>query len=82
VINDARVAPLAYAILTMCRALYTIRTGEPVSKIWRGGVGGEELPEWSTLIRNALRWRQDWRETDVDHEATFPTRGDRQFRDR
>ncbi len=72
-INDARSRPSqAYAILTMCRALYTIRTGEPASKIRAAAWAAKELRKWSTLIQNALRWRQGWRETDVDHEATLP----------
>ena len=62
----------AYAILTMCRALYTTKNGEPTSKkqaaLWAQG----ELPQWATLIQNALAWRQAWREEQVDHAATHP----------
>jgi Domain of unknown function (DUF4111) len=39
----------AYAILTVCRALYTCKYGE----------------------QDALMWREDWRNEQVDHEATF-----------
>ena len=60
----------AYAILTMCRALYTTKNGGPTSKkqaaLWAQG----ELPQWATLIQNALAWRQAWREEQVDHAAT------------
>jgi hypothetical protein len=28
--------------------------------------------EWSSLIKDALLWRQAWRDEQVDHEATFP----------
>lgn len=31
-----------------------------------------ELPEWSSLIQNALIWRDDKREEQVDHNATYP----------
>ncbi len=61
----------AYAILTMCRGLYTLTHGKQVSKrqaaLWAAG----ELPEWSTLIQNALLWRATYRQTDVDHAATL-----------
>jgi predicted nucleotidyltransferase len=62
----------AYAILTMCRALYTVRNGEHVSKRQAALWAQEELPQWSHLIRYALLWRESWRDEDVDYEATFP----------
>lgn len=63
----------AYTILTMCRALYTCRNGEPVSKIQAAVWAEQELPEWAALIQNAVGWRQaQWREENVDHEATLP----------
>lgn len=61
----------AYAILTMCRALYAITYGEQVSKKRAALWTQQELPEWSELIRNALKWRENWRDEDVDHDATF-----------
>ena len=30
------------------------------------------LPDWSSLIQNALIWRDDKREEQVDHNATYP----------
>jgi hypothetical protein len=70
----------AYAILTMCRALYTCRNGEPVSKIQAASWAEKELPEWSALIKNAVGWREaQWQEENVDHEATLP--GTRRFVD-
>ncbi len=62
----------AYAILTMCRALYSFRNGEQVSKKQAALWAQKQLPEWSPLIQNALLWREDWRNEQVDHEATFP----------
>ncbi|PKB83317.1 MAG: hypothetical protein BZY88_02415 [SAR202 cluster bacterium Io17-Chloro-G9] len=62
----------AYAILTMCRALYTHTHGEQGSKKQAALWAQKELPEWSTLIRSALEWRQEWREEHVDHAATYP----------
>jgi predicted nucleotidyltransferase len=62
----------AYAILTMCRALYTHTTGGHVSKKQAAAWAQAELPEWSALIQDALRWRTAWRDAGVDHAATFP----------
>src|SRR5712692_883918 len=61
----------AYAILTMCRALYTYKNGEQVSKKQAALWAQQELPDWSQLIQRALMWREDWRNEQVDHEATF-----------
>ena len=62
----------AYAILTMCRALYTHKHGEQASKRQAALWAQEEMPEWSRLIQSALDWREAWREEQVDHTATFP----------
>jgi hypothetical protein len=62
----------AYAILTMCRALYTAKNGEQASKTQAAVWAEHELPEWFDLIKSALLWRQAWREKVVDPEATFP----------
>jgi predicted nucleotidyltransferase len=60
----------AYEILTMCRALYLIRTGGRASKRQAALWAQEEMPEWSWLIQSALAWREAWREDKVDHAAT------------
>ena len=62
----------AYAILTMCRALYTQKNGEQVSKKQVALWAQHELPEWSRLIQRALEWREASREEQVDHAATYP----------
>jgi predicted nucleotidyltransferase len=62
----------AYTILTMCRALYTLKYGEHVSKKQAAVWAEKEFPEWASLIENALLWREAWRDEDVDHETTFP----------
>ncbi len=51
-------ASLAYAILTMCRGLYTVEHGDQVSKVQAATWAERRLPEWSGLIRNAVLWRQ------------------------
>jgi hypothetical protein len=61
----------AYAILTMCRALYTLSNGMQVSKKQATQWAEKEFPEWASLIQNALLWREAWRDENVDHEATF-----------
>lgn len=50
----------AYAVLTMCRILYTLDTGaiaaKPVAARWaRGATGGR----WDIVIERALAWRKD-----------------------
>ena len=62
----------AYAILTMCRALYTHKNGEQASKRQAALWAQTELSEWSELIQNALVWREAWRAEGVDHAATYP----------
>jgi predicted nucleotidyltransferase len=71
-ISDIRARPSqAYAILTMCRALYTLKKGETVSKKQAAAWAENELPEWSSLIQHALSWREAWRDEHVDHDATL-----------
>lgn len=72
-IYDSRARPAqAYAIITMCRALYTSTHGVQVSKRKAAEWAAHELPEWSGLINDALVWRSAWRTDTVDHAATFP----------
>ncbi|MBL8153954.1 MAG: DUF4111 domain-containing protein, partial [Anaerolineae bacterium] len=49
----------SYAVLTMCRALCSLETGEQVSK--RAAVTWAEthLPEWFPIIRQAFITRQN-----------------------
>ena len=47
----------AYAILSMCRGLRTVGTGDDVSKREAARWASEELPEHADLIRDALEWR-------------------------
>jgi len=61
-----------YVILTLCRALFSLRFGEQTSKL-RASIWAEaEMPEWSELIREARRWREEHREVVVDADATYP----------
>ncbi|OGD85295.1 hypothetical protein A3B51_02385 [Candidatus Curtissbacteria bacterium RIFCSPLOWO2_01_FULL_41_18] len=62
----------AYSILTLCRSLYEYRNADIVSKREAAEWAKKELPEWSSLIENALIWRQEWRNEEVDHDSTLP----------
>lgn len=62
----------AFAILTMCRALYTVKTGEFVSKKQAALWAEKELPQWSSFIQHALLWREAWRDEQVEHDVTLP----------
>lgn len=61
----------AYAILTLCRALYAVTTGEQVSKKQAALWAARQLPQWSSLILQALKWREAWREEVLDSETLF-----------
>lgn len=62
----------AYAILTMCRALYACGNGRQVSKRQAAAWAAARYPAWAPLIQNALIWRSAEEEAPVDHAATFP----------
>jgi len=64
--------PLAYAVLTMCRALLLHRRGEHLSKEEAAVWAREELPAWADLIDNAVRWRADPRQHAVGAEGSVP----------
>lgn len=58
----------AYAILTMCRALYACGFGEQLSKPRAAVWAQVELPEWAGLIEDALTWRKG---EDTDGDETY-----------
>ncbi len=62
----------AYAILTMCRGLYTLQHGQQVSKLAAARWAQTTYPQWSGLIQNALDWRLAWRDPVADPAATLP----------
>ena len=49
--------------MTMCRALYTLKLEEYLSKKQAALWAEKELPEWSSLIQQALSWR----DVGIDH---------------
>ncbi len=65
----------AYAILTLCRALYGVVHGEQVSKLRAARWVQGYAPAWAGLIADALQWRQNWRAERGESEeaaAAFP----------
>jgi predicted nucleotidyltransferase len=72
--DDATPGSQAYAVLTMCRGLYTCVRGEPASKLKAAAWAQNELPQWARLIRDAMAWRQhQWDVPQADGTATVPT---------
>jgi hypothetical protein len=72
-VGEAHTRPgQAYAILTLCRALYTITYGEKPSKKQAAEWAMQQMPEWDELIQNALAWRKAWRTAVPDPDATLP----------
>jgi hypothetical protein len=62
----------SYAILTLCRAYHTLKTGELASKTRSARWAENEWPAWASLIQQALVWRSAPRGEPVDHDATLP----------
>ena len=61
----------SYAILAMCRALYSSKTGEQVSKKKAAEWAQKVLPEWSPVIQKAIDWKEAGKDTQAD-EMNFP----------
>jgi hypothetical protein len=61
----------AYAILSMCRALYTHRHGEQVSKRQAALWAQKQLPKWVDLISRAVIWREAEEIESIDHATTY-----------
>jgi predicted nucleotidyltransferase len=62
----------AYLIMTLCRALYAVETGEQASKRRAALWVKEKFPEYGALIENAFEWRSKHRRKNINHKATFP----------
>jgi hypothetical protein len=62
----------AYAVLTMCRALYTLHHGQVPSKPVAARWAQETLEEqWTPVIRRALHWPDDVRADRLDESLAF-----------
>lgn len=77
-IDDCRhLGGQAYAILTLCRALYVLTYGVQVSKLQAAAWAATTFPQWAVLIEQAQVWRKHMWHThpatiSIDPEATFP----------
>jgi predicted nucleotidyltransferase len=68
--DDLGPESLAYAVLSLCRALRTVRTGMHCSKQEAAAWTTERMPEWAWLIDAALRSRMSRGTTGFDDEQT------------
>ena len=61
-----------FAVLSMCRALYTLEYGEAVSKADAATWAISELDaKWKDLIQQAMRWRRGEAEGDIARTVEF-----------
>ena len=70
---EASPGALAYAALTMCRALRTVRAQAHGSKQEAAAWTREQMPQWAWLIDIALRCRLSRRATGLADEQTRAT---------
>jgi predicted nucleotidyltransferase len=63
----------AYAVLTMCRALYTRTHGEQVSKKKAALWAKAYLPQWAPLIERSWSRRSETRDEETDDEEFYET---------
>lgn len=61
----------SYAILSMCRAFYSVRKGNQVSKKKAALWLQKELPQFSSIVQNALTWRKGEKYLPTN-EKTYP----------
>lgn len=62
----------SYAILSLCRAYYTISHGEQISKQVAATWAKTQFPQWSELIDQATIWRLDETYHNADTTSTQP----------
>ncbi len=61
-----------YAVLTLCRACYTLVTGRQASKAESAGWLAERWPEAAQITADALRWREERDKGPHDPARTLP----------
>jgi hypothetical protein len=65
----------AYAVITVCRGLYTLAYGTRPSKLQACAWAAEKFPRWKWLIESALAWRSEqWARPLADPAAVRETR--------
>ena len=62
----------SYAVLTLCRALYTTRHGHGTSKAHAAAWLAAEMPHHAPLLEQALRWREVDPHDSTLAEQTYP----------
>ncbi|HLJ81962.1 MAG TPA: aminoglycoside adenylyltransferase domain-containing protein, partial [Ktedonobacterales bacterium] len=63
----------AYAVLSMCRGLRTLRHHDRLSKAQAARWAEAEFPQWAGLIREAEVWRtRQWERPQTDGSSTLP----------
>jgi aminoglycoside adenylyltransferase-like protein len=65
--DDPSLGSQAYAILTMCRSLYVLRSGVRLSKREAATRARLEFPTWAALIDRAIAWRDQQWDDDQPH---------------
>jgi hypothetical protein len=65
--DDPSLGSQAYAILTMCRSLYVLRSGVRLSKREAATRARLEFPTWAALINRAIAWRDQQWDDDQPH---------------
>jgi hypothetical protein len=61
----------AFAILTLCRVLYTLHHGALCSKPQAAAWARKAYPVWQSTIENALLWRSQHEKADMTEMLTF-----------
>jgi len=63
----------AYAVLSMCRGLRTLRYRDRLSKAQAAAWAEAEFPQWAGLIHEAIVWRShQWEHPQADGTDNFP----------
>ena len=60
----------AYAVYTMCRAMYAVRCGHQASKNDALAWAKKEFPQWTSLLKSAEDWRK--RQWDTNKQMIGP----------
>jgi predicted nucleotidyltransferase len=61
----------SYAVLTLCRALYTHEHGGQASKKQAALFAKAHLPQWAPLIQQGLDWLSERRDDENDDDESF-----------
>jgi predicted nucleotidyltransferase len=68
-----------YAVVTVCRGLYSWKHGQQASKRRAAEWAAREYPEWSSLVWDAVKWREESSDEEVNDETRLQTASFIQF---